>query len=81
MWVVLLQSPTLLDCRDVGGIIAPQLMLLGRVLGWDRLPFLFMGVASLIGGALVTLMPETQGMPQPDTVEVRLSGGRVCFAG
>ncbi|KAL6747701.1 hypothetical protein V8C86DRAFT_3116699 [Haematococcus lacustris] len=55
--------------RDLGGIVAPQLVLLGRHLGWSRLPFLAMGLAALLAAGLVALLPETQGWPQPDTIQ------------
>ncbi len=54
---------------DLGGVVAPQLLLLGRWLRWQHLPFLIMGLASALGALGMTLLPETHGLPQSDTVE------------
>lgn len=54
--------------RDFGGILAPQLLLLANKIHFRELPFLVMGLTSLVASALVLMLPETRGMQQADTV-------------
>nr|XP_006811513.1 PREDICTED: organic cation transporter protein-like [Saccoglossus kowalevskii] len=52
----------------LGGIAAPFVMLLANYV-WGPLPFLIFGVSSVIAGLLVLLLPETTGVPLPETLE------------
>ncbi|XP_076612371.1 solute carrier family 22 member 2-like [Chaetodon auriga] len=53
---------------DVGGIVSPYLLYrLAAV--WLELPFIIFGVVAFIAGGLVLLLPETKGVPLPDTID------------
>jgi MFS family permease len=56
----------------VGGIIAPFIVMAsaGGAGGGNLVPFLTFGVASVLAGLLIFTLPETLGVPLPDTMEV-----------
>ncbi|CAH1271271.1 SLC22A3 [Branchiostoma lanceolatum] len=58
----------------VGTILAPFVTLLGDV--WLPLPMLTFGVVSCAGGLAVYLVPETLGLPLPETIEDVENSGR-----
>ncbi|CAH1258246.1 SLC22A5 [Branchiostoma lanceolatum] len=58
----------------VGGIVAPFLSLLGNV--WRPLPLLTLGVLSCVTSMVVTVLPETHGVPLPNTLEDGENFGR-----
>ncbi|XP_066280797.1 organic cation transporter protein-like [Branchiostoma lanceolatum] len=51
----------------VGGILSPLVSLLAVV--WPPLPMLVFGILCTLGGAAVFSLPETVGIPLPDTLE------------
>uniref|UniRef100_T1IXG4 Major facilitator superfamily (MFS) profile domain-containing protein n=1 Tax=Strigamia maritima TaxID=126957 RepID=T1IXG4_STRMM len=51
-----------------GHILAPFLLLLGER-SWLPFPALFIGIVTIVAGLLTLLLPETQQIPLPDTVE------------
>lgn len=57
----------------VGGIIAPFIVMAsaGSSGGGSLIPFLTFGTASVLAGLLIFTLPETLGVPLPDTMEVR----------
>lgn len=56
----------------VGGIIAPFIVMAsaGSSGGGSLVPFLTFGTASVLAGLLIFTLPETLGLPLPDTMEV-----------
>lgn len=58
------------QAADVGGVLTPLLLYVGRVTGYPNLAWLVMGTSALATAALVLLcLPETAGKPQPDTFD------------
>lgn len=55
----------------VGGVVAPLLLYLGTFL--ESLPLILFASSSILGGLLILLLPETNRIPLPDTIEDTLN--------
>ncbi|XP_078798620.1 solute carrier family 22 member 2 [Oryzias latipes] len=53
---------------DVGGI-ASSFILYRLAVIWLELPLIIFGVVALVAGGLVLLLPETKGVPLPETID------------
>ncbi|XP_070546898.1 organic cation transporter protein-like [Ptychodera flava] len=54
-------------CARVGGILAPQILLLSTL--WEPLAVVVFGACSISAGLLVLLLPETRNLKLPETIK------------
>ncbi|XP_070569258.1 organic cation transporter protein-like [Ptychodera flava] len=54
-------------CARVGGILAPQILLLSTL--WEPLAVVVFGACSISAGLLILLLPETRNIKLPETIE------------
>eukprot|EP00878_Enallax_costatus_P013187 GHUV01013784.1.p1 GENE.GHUV01013784.1~~GHUV01013784.1.p1 ORF type:complete len:469 (+),score=155.50 GHUV01013784.1:1288-2694(+) len=52
----------------LGGILAPVIIYISQQLHWSALPFALAGAVSILTGALLNKLPETNGLGQPETL-------------
>lgn len=65
----------------VGGIIAPFIVMASATSGAGSLiPFLTFGAAAVVAGLLICTLPETLGVPLPDTMQVCAATTRLTSA-
>ncbi|XP_027711783.1 solute carrier family 22 member 6-like isoform X2 [Vombatus ursinus] len=62
----------------LGGMVAPLVLLAGPML--PLLPPMLFGTTVLAAGILVVFLPETRGLPLPDTLEQAQSQVRRCWS-
>uniref|UniRef100_T1IXG2 Major facilitator superfamily (MFS) profile domain-containing protein n=1 Tax=Strigamia maritima TaxID=126957 RepID=T1IXG2_STRMM len=55
-------------CSRIGGIVAPQLVLLGNIY-WKPVPFLICGIFGIIAALLTLILPDTHLKSMPDMIE------------
>ncbi|XP_048457028.1 solute carrier family 22 member 2-like [Rhincodon typus] len=53
---------------DIGGVVSPFIVYRLAAI-WIEMPLVVFGVTGLFAGVLVLLLPETKGVPLPDTIE------------
>ena len=54
-------------CGRIGGILAPQILLIGDYAG--PLPLIIFGVMSIVGGAIAMMLPELTGKPLAQNID------------
>uniref|UniRef100_A0A3B4AJZ2 Major facilitator superfamily (MFS) profile domain-containing protein n=1 Tax=Periophthalmus magnuspinnatus TaxID=409849 RepID=A0A3B4AJZ2_9GOBI len=78
LYPTVLRNTALATCSmaaRLGSIIAPYFIYLGRF--WVSLPYVLMGALTVLTGALSLLLPESRGLPLPETVGQMQSEVRV----
>lgn len=61
-------------CARLGGLLSPYISSLSST--DPVLPFLVMGCCCCLGGVAALLLPETSGLPLPDTIDQAVNQGR-----